>query len=84
MLTSMNGVLVIVQSQSSCNVVGFLSSILNMCCDSQASRILAQILMAGGTMVARAAVQAYKQAVVSEFLPGLCCECTSFSNFMVF
>ncbi|GMH43966.1 hypothetical protein BSKO_11900 [Bryopsis sp. KO-2023] len=30
-----------------------------------ASRILAQILLAGGTMVARAAMQAYKQALVN-------------------
>lgn len=32
----------------------------------QASRIIAQLLLAGGSMVARAAVQAYKQAIISK------------------
>lgn len=36
----------------------------------QASRILAQLLVAGGTMLARAAIQAYRQAVISTSFVG--------------
>lgn len=39
----------------------------NLACCMQASRILANLIVAGGSVIVRAAAQAWRQAVVSKF-----------------